>query len=79
MCVFISECCLASVLFVNSQQCHGPVQFLFLESEEEFLLLEFISQFYLLKWGKLMDFRERRGAGLVGVCVRLFVIQENEC
>lgn len=75
MCIFISECCLDSVLFINSQQCHGPVQILFLESEEEFLLLEVIIQFYLLKCGKLRDFRERRGAGLV----RLFVTWENEC
>lgn len=64
LCIFILECCLASVLFISSQQCHRRVQILFLGAEE-ILLLEFISQFYLLKWGKLMDFRERRGAGLV--------------
>lgn len=64
ICIFILECCLASVLFISSQQSHRPVQILFLGAEE-ILLLEFVSQFYLLKWGKLKDFRERRGAGLV--------------
>lgn len=64
ICIFILECCLASVLFISSQQCHRPFQILFLGAEE-ILLLEFVSQFYLLKWGKLMDFREGRGAGLV--------------
>ena len=35
--------------------------------DQEILLLEFVSQFYLLKWGKLMDFREKKGAELVYV------------
>lgn len=78
MCIFISECCLASVLFISSQQCHRPVQIELLGSEEETLLLEFISQFYLLKWGKLMVFRERKRCW-TGVRVRPFVTQENEC
>lgn len=46
--IFILACWLASVLPVSSQQCRGPVEILFLGSEEVFLL-EFLSQFYLLE------------------------------
>lgn len=46
--IFILKCCLVSVLPVSSEQCHGPVEILFLGSEEVFLL-KFLSQFYLLE------------------------------
>lgn len=43
------------------EQCQGPIEILFLRFEEV-LLLEFLS---FICWTKLMDFRDRRGAGLV--------------
>lgn len=46
--IFILECSLVSVLPISSEQCHGPVEILFLGSEEIFLL-EFLSQFSLLE------------------------------
>lgn len=59
--IFVLGCCLVSVLPISSEQCHGPVEILFLGSEEVFLL-EFLT---FICWSKLMDFRDRRGAGLV--------------
>lgn len=56
---------LSSLCPFNWQQCHRPVQILFLWSEGEILLLKFVSQFFLLKWDKFKDFRERKCAGLV--------------
>lgn len=44
--IFVLECCLVSVLPISSEQCHGPVEILFLGSEEVFLL-EFLT--YLLE------------------------------
>lgn len=61
--IFILECCLVSVLPISTEQSHGPVEILFLGSEEVFVL-EFLS---FICWSKFMDFRDRRGAGLVYV------------